>query len=91
MFRSLLKQLATLNTKPNHAQYLHVQYLRITFDIFMIALAHWMYDHASSIVQKLVNQHFEGLVTHMAKTNTTQVLNLWSLQRAGIPSPSSLC
>ena len=50
---------------PNYCHYLllhlHVQYLSITFVIFIIALALWMYDHAF-IMQKLL-LYFERLLS----------------------------
>ena len=43
--------------------------------IFIIVLALLMYDDHAFIMQKLL-QYFEGRVTHMTKTNTTQVLDI---------------
>ena len=42
--------------------------------IFIIALALWISDHAF-IMQKLL-QYFEGRVTHITKTNRTEVLDI---------------
>ena len=72
-----------INYCHNLVHHLHVWYLSIMLDIFITALAFWMYDHAF-IAQKLL-LYFKGWVTHITKTKTTQVLDI--VIRAGRVAP----
>ena len=59
-----------LNYRHYLLHHLHVWwYLSIMFDVFIIALALWMYGQALIMKKSLL--HFEGWLTHMIKTKTT--------------------
>ena len=53
--------------------------------IFKIALAFWMYDHV--FIMNKYSCILKGRVTHMTKTNTTQVLNKYPSTRDGRAPP----
>ena len=45
--------------------------------IFIIALVLWIYD-ACIYSAKITHVYFDGQVTHLTKTNTPQILDIYS-------------